>query len=109
LLSPRELREVEATLDHLKATIESRLSLDNPRFAADPEGYTEQFKNAIRTRIVSFMEEAKRRHEIVSAIQAGGRPTAPPGGSHPFLVKRLSQRALTGIVRYFRDVRVGGE
>ncbi len=102
-LNARAEQEIHNFLTNLDDKTRRVLSLDNPEFKADPVQAYELHKDRSLEEIIIALSDLKRRVLIERRMgqDADGKQTAP------FLTKRLSQRALSQAVRFFREVDYG--
>lgn len=103
--NPREERELKSLVNTLENKMSKTLSRDNPEFEAAPQETYNHLSDVLKEQVITTLSDLKRRQEIDQRSAAGG----VDGGKWPFIEKRLSQRALSQAVRFFRDIDFEGE
>lgn len=97
--NPRETRELESLKFKLESQMREVLSRSNPEFEAAPQATYHLLEANLKETVIATLTDLKRRQLIDEKLGKGGRT----GNDWPFIEKRLSQRALTQAVRFFRD------
>ena len=99
------VRETRA-LDELRATwgeaIESRLTVSDSVFVADPTGEHERVMKKLEGEAVAALERMKTKREFEAQARAGGG-VLTQNQQWPFIENRVSQKTLHSVVRFFRD------
>lgn len=98
-------REVDQLSQRLKAQARQTLTQENPEFLSTPEHVFDEFRNFVAEHSISALSDIKRR----AYIQEQNYVLARNKKDFPFLSKRISQKTISQVVRYFRDFKFEGE
>jgi hypothetical protein len=101
-LSVRESRSLTQLRERWRETVESRLSLSDAMFVADPTGEVERVLNKLEGESVATLEQIKAKREIENKLRSDSQSLAR-NEDLPFLETRVSQKTLHSVVRFFRD------
>lgn len=101
-LSVRETRALDELRASWNEAIESRLTLSDSLFVADPTGEHARVLKKLEGGVVATLERLKRKREIEAEARSGGGVLAQ-NQQWPFIENRVSQKTLHSVVRFFRD------